>query len=52
MIEESCVLIIQELKKQKLISGKITSTFLQDVGIEVQKNIKDEQLKKWSPWLD
>lgn len=52
LIEEICNLIIQELKKQKLISEKITSTFLQDVGIEVQKSIEDEQLKNWSPWLD
>lgn len=43
-------LLIEELKNQNL--SNIESDFLGDYGVDIQKNINDEFLKQYSPWLD
>lgn len=52
IIENICQMIISELKKQDLVDKNITSSFLLDYGPVIQKNIENEKLRKWSPWLD
>lgn len=52
IIEKICKNVITELKTQGLVSKRGVSEFLLDYGPEVQEKIKDEKLRKWSPWLD
>ncbi|RRD39169.1 DUF4037 domain-containing protein [Leptotrichia sp. OH3620_COT-345] len=52
IIENICENIIFELENQGIINNANVSDFLLDYGPEIQEKIKDEKLRKWSPWLD
>ena len=52
IIENICMDIIGELKKQNIVDKHLKSDFLSDYGPYVQHKIKDEKLRNWSPWLD
>lgn len=49
-IKKICDILIEEIKRQRL--SQLNSDFLGDFGVDIQKNIDDEFLKNYSPWLD
>lgn len=49
-MEEICYFLVEELKRQKL--SNVRGYFLINHATYIQKNIKDEFLKNWSPFED
>lgn len=49
-VRNACNMIIKELKREGL--STIDSDYLEDFGVDIQRNIDDNFFKNYSPWLD